>query len=408
MTAATAASQTDSGQTNPVKAEGRSPFVRLHELLADIQPGKPAINLSVGEPQHPIPRFVGPVLQAHLNDFGRYPANKGTEGFRKAAAAWLTKRYHLGRPMDYESEVIVLNGTREGLFLGALAAKRYVAQRAGKPAILIPNPFYAAYSAGAAAADCEPVYLPTTRETGFLPDLDAVDESLLRRNVAFYIASPSNPQGAVADEAYLSRLVAMARRFGFLIFADECYCEIYLNGRAPHGMLQVSGPDFANVVVFHSLSKRSNLPGLRVGFAAGDRRFLGRYIELRNIAAPQVPVPAQEVAIAAYGDEAHVEKNRELYVAKFDLADQIIGGRYGYQRPAGGFFLWLDVSQQGGDEAATVKLWRDGGLRVIPGHYLARDGADGRNPGQGYIRVALVQDKEITAEALHRLVTVLG
>jgi aspartate/methionine/tyrosine aminotransferase len=173
-------------------------------------------------------------------------------------------------------------------------------------------------------------------------------------------------------------------------------------------MLQVSGPDFANIVVFHSLSKRSNLPGLRVGFAAGDRRFLGRYIELRNIAAPQVPVPAQEVAIVAYGDEAHVEKNRELYIAKFDLADQIIGNRYGYQRPAGGFFLWLDVSRQGGDEAVAQKLWRDGGLRVIPGHYLARDGADGRNPGQGYIRVALVQDKEITAEALHRLVSVLG
>ena len=136
--------------------------------------------------------------------------------------------------------------------------------------------------------------------------------------------------------------------------------------------------------------------------------FLARYIELRNIAAPQVPVPAQEVAIAAYGDEAHVEKNRELYVSKFDLADQIIGNRYGYKRPAGGFFLWLDVSAQGGDEAVARKLWRDGGLRVIPGHYLARDGADGKNPGEGYIRVALVQDKEITAEALHRLVAVLG
>src|SRR3982751_4262011 len=146
MTAATAASQTDSGQANPVKAEGRSPFVRLHELLADIQPGKPAINLSVGEPQHPIPSFVGPVLQAHLNDFGRYPANKGTEGFRRAAAAWLGRRYRLERPLDPETEVIVLNGTPEGLFLGALAAKRYVSQRAGKPAILIPNPFYAAYS----------------------------------------------------------------------------------------------------------------------------------------------------------------------------------------------------------------------------------------------------------------------
>ena len=402
MTAATAS------QPAPMKAEGRSPFVRLHELLADIKPGKTAINLSVGEPQHPIPPFVGPVLQAHLNDFGRYPANKGTDGFRKAAAAWLTKRYGLSRPMDYDSEVIVLNGTREGLFLGAVAAKRYVTMRAGEPAILIPNPFYAAYSAGAAAADCEPVYLPTTRETGFLPDLDAIDEKLLARTVAFYIASPSNPQGAVADAAYLTRLVAMARRFGFLIFADECYCEIYLNGRTPHGMLQVSGPDFANVVVFHSLSKRSNLPGLRVGFAAGDRKFLARYVELRNIAAPQVPVPAQEVAIACYGDEAHVEKNRELYVSKFDLADQIIGGRYGYERPAGGFFLWLDVSAQGGDEAVAKKLWSEGGLRVIPGHYLARDGADGKNPGEGYIRVALVQDKEITAEALHRLVAVLG
>jgi N-succinyldiaminopimelate aminotransferase len=403
MTAATAASQ-----PAPMKAEGRSPFVRLHELLADIKPGRPAINLSVGEPQHPIPPFVGPVIQAHLNDFGRYPANKGTEGFRKAAGAWLDRRYGLGRPMDPETEVIVLNGTREGLFLGAIAAARYVPQRADKPAILIPNPFYAAYSAGAAAAGCEPVYLPTTRETGFLPDLNAIDEALLRRTVAFFIASPSNPQGAVADEAYLARLVAMARRHGFLVFSDECYCEVYLNGRPPHGMLQVSQPDYANVVVFHSLSKRSNLPGLRVGFAAGDRRFLARYVELRNIAAPQVPVPAQEVAIAAYADETHVDKNRELYVAKFDLADQIIGNRYGYKRPAGGFFLWLDVSAHGGDEAVTVKLWRDGGLRVIPGHYLARDGADGRNPGAGYIRVALVQDKDITGEALHRIVEVLG
>jgi aspartate/methionine/tyrosine aminotransferase len=391
-----------------VKAEGRSPFVRLHELLADIKPGKSAINLSVGEPQHAIPPFVGSVLAAHLNDFGRYPANKGTEAFRRAAAAWLGRRYKLTRPLDPEAEVIVLNGTREGLFLGAIAAKRFVAKRAGKPAILIPNPFYAAYSAGAAAADCEPVYLPTTRETGFLPDLDAIGEDLLARTVVFYLASPSNPQGAVADVAYLTRLSALARRFGFLVFADECYCEIYLNGRPPHGMLQVSGPDFAQVVVFHSLSKRSNLPGLRVGFAAGDRRFLTRYVELRNIAAPQVPVPMQEVAIAAYADEAHVDRNRELYVAKFDLAGQIIGDRYGYKRPEGGFFLWLDIGAKGSDEAVTTKLWRDGGLRVIPGHYLARDGADGRNPGTGYIRVALVQDKETTAEALHRLVTVLG
>ena len=173
-------------------------------------------------------------------------------------------------------------------------------------------------------------------------------------------------------------------------------------------MLEAAAPDFANVVVFHSLSKRSSLPGLRVGFAAGDRRFLAAYLELRNVAAPQVSTPLQRVAIAAYGDEAHVEQNRQLYREKFDLADQIVGDRYGYRRPAGGFFLWLDVAAQGGSEAATLALWREAGVRVVPGRYLAREQADGSNPGADYIRVAMVQNKEITAEALHRLVAVLG
>jgi aspartate/methionine/tyrosine aminotransferase len=180
-------------------AESRSPFVRLTELIAGIEPGMPIINLSVGEPQHPIPPFVGPTLAAHLDEFGRYPANKGTEPFRRAVAQWLGRRYALPRPVDPEAEVLVLNGTREGLFLAAIAARRWVAARAGHPAVLIPNPFYAAYAAGALAAGCEPVYLPAARETGFLPDLDALDEALLARTVAFYIASPSNPQGAVAD-----------------------------------------------------------------------------------------------------------------------------------------------------------------------------------------------------------------
>ena len=387
--------------------DSRSPFVRLTALIAGIEPGKPVINLSVGEPQHPIPNFVGPALDAHLADFGRYPANKGIEPFRRAVADWIGRRYKLARAVDPENEVLVLNGTREGLFLAAIAAKRWVTRRAGRPAVLIPNPFYAAYAAGALAADCEPVYLPATRESGFLPDLDALDEVLLARSIACYIASPSNPQGAVADRAYLERLANLARRFGFLVFADECYCEIY-SDEAPAGMLEAGGPDFANVVVFHSLSKRSNLPGLRVGFAAGDRRFLAPYLELRNIAAPQVPTPAQHVAIAAYGDEAHVEENRKLYSAKFDLADQIVGGRYGYERPAGGFFLWLDISKYGGSEMVTKKLWAEAGVRVVPGRYLAREQNDGSNPGEGYIRVAMVQDKEATAEALHRLVAVLG
>jgi N-succinyldiaminopimelate aminotransferase len=402
----TTAQREPASSTAPA-VDSRSPFVRLTELIAGIEPGKPPINLSVGEPQHPVPSFVGPTLAAHVADFGRYPANKGIEPFRHAVAEWLGHRYKLKRPIDPEHEVLVLNGTREGLFLAAIAARRWVAPRAGKPVMLIPNPFYAAYAAGALAADCEPVYLPATRKSRFLPDLDVLDDALLARTVACYIASPSNPQGAVADRAYLDKLAALARRFGFLVFADECYCEIY-SEHAPPGMLEASGPDFANVVVFHSLSKRSNLPGLRVGFAAGDRRFLGSYLELRNVAAPQVPTPAQYVAIAAYGDEAHVLENRTLYSAKFDLADQIIGDRYGYERPDGGFFLWLDVSKQGGSEAVTKRLWAEAGVRVVPGRYLARNQTDGSNPGADYIRVAMVQDKAATAEALHRLVAVLG
>jgi N-succinyldiaminopimelate aminotransferase len=386
---------------------GRSPFVRLRELLGNVEPGKPPISLAVGEPQHAVPAFVGPVLAAHINEFGRYPMNKGLDAFCEAAAAWLGRRFALPRSIDPAHEILVLNGSREGLFLAAIAAARWVTGRRGRPAMLIPNPFYAAYAAGAVAANCEPVYLPATAATGFLPDLDALSEELLARTVAFFIASPANPQGAVADLNYLTRVVALARRFGFVVFSDECYSEIYTRHR-PAGMLEAAGPDFANVVEFQSLSKRSNLPGLRIGFAAGDRKFLARFLELRNVSAPQVPLPAQRVAIAAYGDEAHVEENRRLYAQKYDLADDIVGNRYGYRRPGGGFFLWLDVSAQGGDEAVALKLWREAGLRVVPGRYLAREQADGSNPGLGYIRVAMVQDRETTAEALHRLVAVLG
>ncbi len=391
----------------PRAINSRSPFVRLRELLGDAEPGKPAISLAVGEPQHPVPAFVGPVLAAHIDEFGRYPMNKGIDAFCRAAADWLGRRFALPRPVDPDTEVLVLNGTREGLFLAAIAARNWVAGRSGRPAILMPNPFYAAYAAGAVAAGCEPVYLPATAATGFLPDLDALSEGLLARTVAFYIASPANPQGAVASRAYLGRLADLARRFGFMVFCDECYSEIY-SRVAPAGMLETAGADFANVIVFQSLSKRSNLPGLRVGFAAGDRKFLARFLDLRNVAAPQVPVPAQRVAIAAYADETHVEANRELYRRKFDLADQVIGNRYGYRRPAGGFFLWLDVSARGGDEAAALQLWREAGLRVVPGRYLAQPQADGGNPGEGFIRVALVHDQETTAEALHRLVAALG
>ncbi|MCX7320272.1 MAG: aminotransferase class I/II-fold pyridoxal phosphate-dependent enzyme [Hyphomicrobiales bacterium] len=377
--------------TNPAQLHGvsrtsagadgeRSPFARLTELLAPYQPGLPLITLSLGEPQHPVPDFVGPVLAKHIND---------------------------SRAVAPETEVLVLNGSREGLFFAAIAAARYVAPRDGKPAILLPNPFYPAYGAGARAAGCEPIFLPTTLKNGFLPDLAAIDDAIWRRTVAIFVASPANPQGAVATPDYFTQLHALSVKHGFIVLSDECYSEIYTR-EAPGSMLAHAGDDFQNVVAFQSLSKRSNLPGMRVGFVAGDRKFLGAFHELRNVAAPQVPVPLQQVAIAAYSDESHVEENRRLYGLKFDLADQILGSRYGYKRPAGGFCLWLDVTKSGGDEEATVRLYRDGGVRVVPGSYLARTQPDGSNPGAGYIRIAMVQDSDTTAEALHRLVKILG
>ncbi len=405
MTASSAVAQGE-GTPKPAGQGERSPFARVTELLAPYQPGKPLIMLSLGEPQHPIPAFVGPVLAKNLGDFGRYPLAKGIEPFRRAAANWLATRFKLPRAIDPDTELLVLNGSREGLFFAAITAARLAGARKDRPAILMPNPFYPAYGAGARAAGCEQIYLATPRGNGFLPDLDALDDATLARTVAFYIASPANPQGAVASRDYFARLKQLADRHGFMILSDECYSEIYTR-EAPGSMLEAAGPDFANVVAFQSLSKRSNLPGMRVGFAAGDKKFLGALHELRNVAAPQVPVPLQHVAVACYSDEAHVEENRRLYRIKFDLADQILGSRYGYQRPAGGFCVWLDVSALGSDEAVTVKLYKDAGVRVLPGSYLARQQADGSNPGDSYIRLALVQDSETIAEALHRLVQTL-
>lgn len=414
--ATTASSRAAPGAVSPAESAAsraasttpgeRSPFARTAELLAPYEPGQPLITLSLGEPQHPPPAFVAPILSQYINEFRRYPMARGIEPFRRTAANWLSRRFALPRAVDPETEILVLNGSREGLFFAAIAAARYVAPRMGTPAILMPNPFYPAYSAGARAAHCETIFLPTTRANGFLPDLDSIDESTLARTVAIYLASPANPQGTTASRDYLSRLIALARRHGFLVFSDECYSEIYTRD-APGSALECAGPDFANVVAFQSLSKRSNLPGLRVGFAAGDGKFLSAFHELRNVASPQVPVPLQHVAVAAYGDEAHVEENRRLYRLKFDLADQILGHRYGYSRPAGGFCIWLDVSAYGGDEAVAVRLYKEAGIRVVPGSYLARPQADGLNPGAGYVRLALVADTETTAEALHRLVKTL-
>jgi N-succinyldiaminopimelate aminotransferase len=389
------------GQDEPETGIGRSGFVRLAELLTGIEPGLPPINLSIGEPHHPLPGFLGPTLQRHLEDFGRYPATRGTEAFRTAVANWLGRRYSLPRPVDPEREVVVLAGSREGLFLAALTARRYTQNRGDRPAILLPDPLYLTYFSAARAAGCEPVPLPATRATGFVPDYDAVSDELLRRTVAIYLCSPANPQGAVMSRDALAHIVERARAAGAMIFADECYSEIWLGEAPPTGILEVTGKSFEGVVAFNSLSKRSSLPGLRCGFAAGDPDFLAAYSEFRNVAACQVPMPVQHVAIEAYGDEKHVEETRNLYRAKFDVADRMLAGRYNYRRPDGGFFLWLEV---GGDDVhAALEFWRRSGLRVVPGSYLGRTDADGTNPGAGFIRAALIDDLPTTEQALRRL-----
>jgi aspartate/methionine/tyrosine aminotransferase len=276
--------------------------------------------------------------------------------------------------------------------------------------VLIPNPFYQAYAGAAAASGATPVFLPSTAEAGFLPELEAIDAALLERAVAFYLCTPSNPQGAVADRAYLAEAVALARRFDFLLFADECYSEIY-NDDPPPGTLETAFAEsgsLANVVAFNSLSKRSGLPGLRSGFVAGDPEFIGSFGRFRNVACPQVPLPVQHVSVKAWGDERHVEEGRAFYRRNFDVADAVIEERYGYRRPPGSFFLWLNMAVFGGGEAAAKTLWKGCGVRVLPGTYLAQAEPDGVNPGMDYIRVALVHDAGTTREALTRIVATLG
>jgi N-succinyldiaminopimelate aminotransferase len=387
-----------------------SPFARLAELLHGIAPGAPPIDLSLGEPRALIPSFLGPTLEQHLSEFGRYPPIRGIPALRQAIAVWLSRRYPtLAGEVDAEAEVLPLNGSREGLFSAVFPA---LARRASasRPAVLIPNPFYQAYAAAAAASGAEPVFLDSSGATQFLPALDAIDEQLLRRTVALYLCTPSNPQGAVADRSYLAAAIALARRFDFMLFADECYSEIY-SDTPPPGALETALADngsFANVVTFNSLSKRSGLPGLRSGFVAGDPAFIAAFARFRNVACPQVPLPIQHVSVRAWSDEEHVEQGRALYRQNFDIAGDVLQGRYGYRRPQGGFFLWLDMAAHGGGEEAVKTLWKGCGVRLLPGKYLARTGASGVNPGVNHVRVALVHDSATTGEALGRIVATLG
>jgi len=372
-------------------------FPRLRSLLDAHAPGGEVMHMTIGEPKHAFPAWVGDIIAENTAEFGRYPVNEGTIDLRQAVCDWVQRRY--GVALQAERHVMALNGTREGLYNAMMALCPET--KGGTPVVLLPNPFYQVYMVAAISIGAEPVLLPATAETGHLPDFKQVSPETLDRTAVVYLCSPSNPQGAVASYDYWRDLIALGEKHDFQIFADECYSEIY-RGKAPAGALQVAHDMGANperVVIFHSLSKRSNLPGLRSGFVAGGPGTITRLKQLRNYAGAPLPMPLQRVAEKVWADEAHVIENRALYAEKYALADEILGDTPGYESPEAGFFLWLPVED--GEEAA-LKLWKDTGVRVLPGAYLSRE-VGGTNPGQGYIRVAMVAPKDEMAQGLTRL-----
>ena len=359
--------------------------------------------MTIGEPRHGFPAFAAGIVTERSALFGKYPPIGGIAELRQAIAAWLERRYALTLgSIDADRHILPLCGTREGLVSALTIA---IARKgADRPAVLMPNPFYQAYYAAALTSRIEPVLLAASAGTGFLPDLDALEPALLDRTAAFYLASPANPQGAVASEAYLQRLIGLAHRHGFYVFSDECYSEIYQEAPPP-GILPVAARmgGFERVLAFNSLSKRSNAPGLRSGFIAGDAAFLSDYMKYRNVASPQVPLPAQYASAALWADEAHVERSRALYREKFAAARGKLGSMPGYYQPAGGFFLWLDLSKFGGGEQAAKTIWKGYGVKILPGAYLAQPDASGINPAKDYARLALVDPLAATRDALDRL-----
>ena len=373
-------------------------FPRLRELLDVHEPGGPIIHMTIGEPKHAFPAFVTDVIAAHGDGFNRYPPNDGTPELRGAFCDWLAQRY--GVDLDPDVHVMPLNGTREGLYNAVMALCPET--KGGKqPTVLMPNPFYQVYMVATLSGAGEPVFVNATETSGHLPNFEALPTDQLARATAAYICSPANPQGAVADADYWSNLIDLAENYNFRIFADECYSEIYRD-TPPTGVLEVAkakGTDPERVVAFHSLSKRSNLPGLRSGFMTGGPETIKAAKQLRNYAGAPLPLPLQHAAEAAWRDEDNVIENRRLYGEKYKLADRILGNVSGYRTPDAGFFLWLPVKD---GEAAALKLWRETGVRVLPGAYLAQE-AEGVNPGQGYIRVALVAPKNETEAGLRAI-----
>lgn len=373
-------------------------FPRLRALLDHHQPGGDIVHMTIGEPKHAFPPWVIDIITQNSAGFGKYPPNEGTPELRASISDWIKRRY--GVVCDPDTQISTLNGTREGLYNAAMALiaeKKYGEQ----PLVLVPNPFYQVYMVAALSVNARPVMVPALARDGFMPDYAGLPTDMLNRVAAAYICSPSNPQGAVASRAYLRELIGLAERYDFKIFADECYSEIY-RGDAPAGALDVAremGADPERIVVFHSLSKRSNLPGLRSGFVASGPKNITQIKQLRTYTGAPLPLPLQAAATAVWADEDHVVENRRLYGEKFIAADRIMADIPGYTAPQAGFFLWLPV--QDGEKAA-LKLWQETGVRVLPGAYLSQE-VNGANPGHAYIRVAMVAPINEMERALETL-----
>ncbi len=380
------------------------PFQRLGDLLAGCKPPKsqPLIDLGIGEPKHPTPTLVREALIAHLDGLGSYPPTKGGTALREAVCGWLERRFHIpGGWLDPERHCIPVAGTREALFAVAQA----VVDSVGTPVVVMPNPFYQIYEGAALLAGAEPYFLNCTAANNYTPDLDSVPASVWDCCQLIYVCSPGNPSGAVLGRDWYRKLLALADRHDFVVAADECYSEIHPpSAPPPLGLLQYCAEtgreDFRRCLVFHSLSKRSNAPGLRSGFVAGDAEVLERFLLYRTYHGCALSVPVQAASAAAWNDEAHVRENRIAYQAKFDAVLDILQPVMDVTRPEAGFYLWPRTPIT--DTIFARRLYEQEHVRVLPGSYLSRK-TQSRNPGEGHVRMALVAPLEQCVEAAHRI-----
>lgn len=382
------------------------PFQKLAELLRGITPpaDRSPIRLSVGEPQHAAPAMVLEAITAQLNSLSSYPSTKGLAELRHAIGRWATRRFGLDRiKLDAERHILPASGTREALF--SIAQTIIDHRRHAHPVIIMPNPFYQIYEGAALLAGAEPYFLNTVQDNHYRMDFDAVPADIWQRTQLVYLCSPGNPTGAVTRRADYAKLIQLAQRYDFIIASDECYSEIYFDdARPPIGLLQVANDlgveDYRHCLVFHSLSKRSNLPGLRSGFIAGDGALMAPFLQYRTYQGCTVSSLAQSASIQAWNDEQHVEANRRLYRAKFAAVLDILTPVLDVQKPDAGFYLWPRTPQD--DEVFTRELYARENVLVLPGSYLSRDTPHG-NPGRQRVRMALVAPLELCIDAARRM-----